>query len=68
MPGGHLKSKNENNSTKTLAADVPYIGLESLEFSLYRNLPGWLELPLTGTNFHGTFINIETYLAGWNYL
>ena len=29
-----LKIENENNSTKTLTAEAPYIGLESLEFRL----------------------------------
>ena len=29
------------------------MGLESLECRLYRHFPGWLELPLTGINFHG---------------
>ena len=29
-----LKIENGNNSTKTLTAEAPYIGLESLEFSL----------------------------------
>ena len=47
-----LKIENENTSTKTLPAAVSYTGLGSLELSLYRNLP-WLELPLTGSNFHG---------------
>ena len=45
-----LKIENENNNSKTLTEEAVYIRLESLEFSLY---PGWLELPLTGTNFHG---------------
>ena len=38
---GSLKIENENNSTKT---------------PIYRNMdfyPGWLELTLTGINFHG---------------
>ena len=29
-----LKIENENNSMKNLTAEAPYIGLESLEFSL----------------------------------
>ena len=29
-----LKIENENNSIKTLTAEAPYIGLESLEISL----------------------------------
>ena len=51
-----LKIENENNDMKTLTAEAPYIGLESLEFGLYilkLTLPGELELLLTGTNFHG---------------
>ena len=44
-----LKFENENNSTKTLNAEakVPrdqFINIET----------GWLELPLTGTNFQGS--------------
>ena len=38
-----LKIENKNNSTKTLTAEAPY----------RTRVPGWLELPLTGTNFHG---------------
>ena len=35
-----LKIENENNIMKTLTAEV-------------SDLPGWLRLPLTETNFHG---------------
>ena len=42
-----LKIENQNNSTNTLTAEVSVIGLGSLEFSIYRNLPR-----LAGTNFH----------------
>ena len=45
-----LKIENENNSTKsamyrTRVPRVQYIDIE--------NYPGWLDLPLIGTNFHG---------------
>ena len=50
-----LKIENENNNTKTLTTDVSYMGVGSLEFRfIYGTNPGWLELPLTGTNFHGS--------------
>ena len=40
---------------KTMMAEALYIGLESLEFRFINTetYPGWLELSLTGTNFHG---------------
>ena len=46
-----LKIENEKNNTKTLTyrTRVPIIQLINIEI-----YPGWLELPLTGTNFHGT--------------
>ena len=44
--GGSLKIENENNNSKTLTAEVSYIGLGSLETSFYRNLP-----KLAGTSF-----------------
>ena len=38
------------SSMKTLTAEVSYMGLV---FRLYiETYPEWLELPLTGTNFH----------------
>ena len=40
-----LKIENENNGTKTLTAETPYMGLYALEFS---KIP-WL----TGTAFYG---------------
>ena len=43
-----LKIENENNSRKNLTTEAPNIGLDSLEFSLYRNT-----LALTGTHFYG---------------
>ena len=54
-----LKVENENNNMNYLTAEAPYIGLLVYK---YRNLPwlagieiypGWLELSLTRTNFHG---------------
>ena len=45
-----LKIENENNSTKTLTAEVSYIGL-----GVYiETNPGWLELPFARTNLHGS--------------
>ena len=46
-----LKIENENKSAKTLTAEVSYTG--SLELSFLEICPGWLDLPLTGINFHG---------------
>ena len=43
--------ENEHNNTKTLTAESPYIGVKFINIETY---PGWQELPLTGTNFHGT--------------
>ena len=37
-----LTIENENNNIKTLTAQF-----------IQKLYPGWLELPLTGTNFHG---------------
>ena len=48
-----LKIENENNKKKTQAAEVSYMGLGSLVFRFIHSNPGWLELPLTRTNFHG---------------
>ena len=45
-----LKIENEINNIKTLTAEAPYIGLHFINKETY---PGWLELPLTGSNFHG---------------
>ena len=44
-----LKIENENNNTKTetTAVRVPRVQV------YIETSPGWLELPLTGTNFHG---------------
>ena len=45
-----LKRENENNSTKYMTR-VPTAQFFNIE--TYMNT-GWLEIPLTGTNFHGT--------------
>ena len=42
--------ENEHNNVKTLTAEAPYIGVQFIDIETY---PGWQELPLTGTNFHG---------------
>ena len=50
-----LKIENENNSTKVLTSEAPYKEPESKgHFINTKIYPGWLELSLTGTNFHGT--------------
>ena len=51
-----LKVGNEKNSMKMLTAEVSYMRLGSLEFvQVYiETNPGWLELPLTDTNFYGS--------------
>ena len=40
---------------KTLTPEAPYVGLQSLrvQFLNIKSYPSWMELPLTGTNFHG---------------
>ena len=43
-----IKIENENNNMKTVMAEVPYIGLESLEFSLLKQ-----KLTLAGWNYLG---------------
>ena len=42
-----LKIENENKNSKTLTAEVSYMGLE-FRFYIETN-PGWLELPLART-------------------
>ena len=37
-----LKIENENNSTKTVTAEAPYIGLESLDISLQIKILNYL--------------------------
>ena len=50
-----VKIENEVNNTKSLITEALYIGLDALEIRIINTelYPGWLELPLTGTNFHG---------------
>ena len=49
-----LKIENENNSTKTLTAEAPFIGLvHRVQLINTKFYLGWLELPLTRPNFHG---------------
>ena len=45
-----LKIGNENNSTNT---PINRSRVPTVQFNDKETYPGWLELPLTGTNFHG---------------
>ena len=47
---GCPKIENENNKKKNLTAEAPYI---EFQFINIETLPGLLDLPLNGTNFHG---------------
>ena len=49
-----LKIENENNSTKTDRRSPIYrTRIPRAPFINTETYPGWLELPLTGTNFYG---------------
>ena len=49
-----LKIEDENNSTETDHRSPIYRSrVPRVQFINTKPYPGWLELPLTGTNFHG---------------
>ena len=42
--------EDEKNNTKTLTTEATYTDVQFINIETH---PGWLELPLTETNFHG---------------
>ena len=59
----YLKIENENNSTETLTAEAPYIGLKSLQ-SLDRNLTWLAGTTFDRNQFSLSQIEVLLYILG----